>query len=197
MPTVVLVNPPYSFWSPEKNFLRPFIGTLPSLGLLSLAGLLGQHGYRVKIVESASLGFSLSQTLENILKENPDYVGRSCTASSVDNAGRIPRAIKQSRPQVLTFVGGPHITALPEETLRRYPSFDPEPSLEKPGKLHTLGGRAFPLDREEFGVVRAEIQTLNSQPRTLNSELFPRALRPGRKELAQMGVQYRAWTTSF
>src|SRR4030042_17935 len=116
MNSVVLVNPPYSFWSREKNYLRPFIGTLPSLGLLSLAGVLRQQGYPVKIVESASLGLSLAQTLGEILKEEPDYLGLSCTTASVDNAAKIARALKNQSPKVLTFAGGPHITALPEET---------------------------------------------------------------------------------
>jgi len=121
---IVLVNPPYSFWSPEKNYLWPFIGTLPSLGLLGLAAILQQKGYAVRVVESASLGLSFSQTLANILEENTDYLGLSCTTASVDNAARIARAVKEQSPQTLTFVGGPHITALPAETFHRYPVFD-------------------------------------------------------------------------
>ncbi|MBM4333518.1 MAG: radical SAM protein [Deltaproteobacteria bacterium] len=124
MKTIVLVNPPYSFWSPEKNYLRPFIGTLPSLGLLSLAAVLRDRGYAVKIIESASLGLTFSQTLENILRENPCYVGLSCTTASVDNAAGIAQAIKEVTPKILTFVGGPHITAIPRETFQRYPFFD-------------------------------------------------------------------------
>jgi radical SAM superfamily enzyme YgiQ (UPF0313 family) len=121
---IVLVNPPYSFWSPERICLRPFIGNLPSVGLLSLAAVLREGGYAVKIVESASLGLSFSQTLEDILQEDPCYLGFSCTTASVENAGRIARAIKEIKPKILTFAGGPHITALPEETFRRYPAFD-------------------------------------------------------------------------
>jgi radical SAM superfamily enzyme YgiQ (UPF0313 family) len=121
---IILVNPPYFFWSPEKNYLRPFIGTPPSLGLLSLAAVLRERGYPVRIVESASLGLSFSQTLENILQEKPRYVGLSCTTASVDNAARLAQAIKEKSPKTLTFVGGSHITALPEETFRRYPAFD-------------------------------------------------------------------------
>jgi radical SAM superfamily enzyme YgiQ (UPF0313 family) len=121
---IVLINPPYSFWSPEKNYLRPFIGNLPSVGLLSLAAVLRERGYAVKIVESASLGLSFTQTLENILQENPRYLGFTCTTASVENAARIARAIKEKYPRILTFVGGPHITAVPEKTFRRYPAFD-------------------------------------------------------------------------
>ena len=124
MNSIVLVNPPYSFWSPEKNYLRPFIGTLPSLGLLTLAGVLRKRGYSVKIVEAASLGLSLPQAVGHILQERPKYIGLSCTTASVDNAARIARAIKEKNPEIPTFVGGPHITALPTETFRRYPDFD-------------------------------------------------------------------------
>jgi anaerobic magnesium-protoporphyrin IX monomethyl ester cyclase len=122
--TIVLVNPPYSFWSPEKNYLRPFIGTLPSLGLLSLAAVLREQGFAAKIIESASLGLTFSQTLKNILQEKPHYVGLNCTTASVDNAARIARALKEANSKIVTFVGGPHITAIPEETFRRYPAFD-------------------------------------------------------------------------
>jgi len=122
--TIVLANPPYSFWSPEKNYLRPFIGTLPSLGLLSLGAVLRARGYPVKIVESTSLGLSFSQTLEYILQEKPSYVGLSCTTAAVDNAAGIARAVKEKSPETLILVGGPHITALPGETFRRYPVFD-------------------------------------------------------------------------
>ena len=124
MSTIVLVNPPYAFWSPEKNYLRPFIGNLPSLGLLSLGAILRKSGYRVKIVESASRGLSFSQTIDEILRERPAYVGLSCTTASVENAAKIARAIKETRPDTRVLAGGPHITALPEKTFRHFPDFD-------------------------------------------------------------------------
>lgn len=89
-----------------------------------MAAVLREKKYLVKVVESASLGLSLQETGERILRENPDYVGISCTTSSVDNAGRIAQAVKNTNPEILTFVGGPHITAAPEETFRRYAAFD-------------------------------------------------------------------------
>jgi len=124
MTPIVLVNPPYSFWSPDKNYLRPFIGNLPSLGLLSLGAILRKSGYRVKIVESASRGLSFPQTLDEILRERPTYVGLSCTTASVGNAAKIARVVKERRPETRVLAGGPHITALPEKTFRHYPDFD-------------------------------------------------------------------------
>src|SRR5512136_2604261 len=98
MNPIVLVNPPYSFWSPEKNYLRPFIGNLPSLGILSLAAVLRKAGFPARIVESASLGLSLSRTVAAILQERPKYVGLSCTTASVENAAEIARAVKEKSP---------------------------------------------------------------------------------------------------
>lgn len=124
MNSIVLVNPPYSFWSPQKNYLRPFIGNLPSLGILSLAAVLRKAGFPASIVESASLGLSFSRTVDAILRERPKYVGLSCTTASVENAAKIARAVKEKRPETRVLAGGPHITALPEETFRRFPDID-------------------------------------------------------------------------
>jgi anaerobic magnesium-protoporphyrin IX monomethyl ester cyclase len=124
MRKIVLVNPPYTFWSDEKSYLRPFIGNLPSLGLLTLAAVLRNQGFAVKIIEGASLGLSLSQTLNRIFHEKPQYLGLSCTTASVLNAARIAGAVKTRSPRTQVIVGGPHVTALPRETLQRCPDFD-------------------------------------------------------------------------
>lgn len=194
MKRIVLVNPPYLFWSPEKNHLRPFIGTLPSLGLLSLAGVLRRKGYGVRIVEGASLGLSFERTVEEILSSEPDYVGLSCTTASVMNAAKIARAVKEARPRTLTIAGGPHITALPEETFRRCAAFDygivgeGEAALvellnavEGHGNLRQAGSAVF-REKEEIVVNprRPWIGDLNELPFPAYDLLpsFPHAYRP-------------------
>jgi anaerobic magnesium-protoporphyrin IX monomethyl ester cyclase len=191
---IVLVNPPYSFWSPEKNHLRPFIGTHPALGLLTLAGVLRKEGFPVKILESASLGLSLSQTVDLVLRENPEYLGLTCTTASVDNAARIARAVKQKKPGIRVLVGGSHITALPVETFNRYPDFDFGVLGEGEATLGELlgaveGGMDFPLVESavfrEGGKVRVNprrrfIQHLDELPFPAYDLLpsFPQAYRP-------------------
>ncbi len=124
MASIVFVNPPYSFRSVERTYLRAFIGTMPSLGLLSLAAVGRKRGDSVKIIESSGLLLSLSQTVDQILRAEPDIIGFSCPTASVGNAARIAAAAKGMRPRSLVLIGGPHVTALPVETLRRYPVFD-------------------------------------------------------------------------
>jgi radical SAM superfamily enzyme YgiQ (UPF0313 family) len=157
MASIVLVNPPYSFWSPGKDYLRPFIGNLPSLGLLSLGAVLRESGYRVKIVESASLGLSFPRTIDEILRERPSYVGLSCTTASVENAAKIARAVKEKSPGTRVLAGGPHLTALPEETFRRFPDFDfaiqGEGEAALPDLLEALEGKKKP-DKVESAVFR-------------------------------------------
>jgi len=108
-------------------------------------------------VESASLGLSFSQTVDEILLENPGYVGFSCTTASVENAAKIARAVKEKSPGTRVLAGGPHITALPEETFRRFPDFDfailGEGEAALPDLLEALEGKKNP-DQVESAVIR-------------------------------------------
>jgi len=56
--------------------------------------------------------------------ERPKYIGLSCTTASMENAARIARVVKEKSPETLVLAGGPHVTALPEETFRRFPEID-------------------------------------------------------------------------
>jgi radical SAM superfamily enzyme YgiQ (UPF0313 family) len=48
----------------------------------------------------------------------------SATTISVCNAGRIAAQVKEQSPGVVTIVGGPHVSAIPERTLDAFPAFD-------------------------------------------------------------------------
>lgn len=167
---------------------------MPSLGLLSLAGTLRERGYVVKIIESASLGLSLEKTLGDILREKPRYLGFTCNTASVDEAARIAQAVKERSPEVLTFVGGPHITALPEETFRRYSAFDYGvlgegemaflnllAAIEGKGNLQEVESAVFRNDGEIFVNPRRRfIADLDNLPFPAYDLLpfFPRRYRP-------------------
>jgi radical SAM superfamily enzyme YgiQ (UPF0313 family) len=128
--------------------------------LLSLAAVLRQAGHTVRIVESASLGLSFSATVDEILRGNPRYVGLTCTTASVENAAGIARAVKEKSPQAVILAGGPHITALPEETFRRFPDFDygilGEGEAALPDLLEALEGKKDPAPVESAVYRRGE-----------------------------------------
>ena len=54
----------------------------------------------------------------------PIYLGLSATTISVTNAARIAARVKELAPGVVTIVGGPRVSAIPERTLEAFPSLD-------------------------------------------------------------------------
>ncbi len=175
---IVLVNPPYLFWSPGKNYLRPFIGTLAPLGLLSLAAVLREKKYTVKIIEGTAPHLPLEHIVDAVVREEPAFVGFSCTTASVDNGARIAQAVKQRRPGIRTLVGGPHVTALPEETLRRCRGFDygivGEGETALPELLAALDAGETPENIENAVFRQGESARANPRRRLLeNLDLLP------------------------
>lgn len=123
MAYIVLVNPPISL-KERYGQLSGAGSTLPSIGLLGLASVIRKLGHRVKIVEAASSNLSYEESLRRILDFRPDIVGFTAVTSSIYKAARLSQMIKNNRPETKIIIGGPHITAVPEETLSRFPKFD-------------------------------------------------------------------------
>ena len=98
--------------------------TIPGMGVLTLAALARQHGYRVHLVDAKQHGSTVHEVSERIAALRPDYLGLSATTISVTNAARIASRVKELVPGVTTIIGGAHVSAIPERTLEVFPSFD-------------------------------------------------------------------------
>ena len=61
---------------------------------------------------------------EIIMKKNPKYLGISSDTINIFTAAELAEKLKKSNPQMKVIIGGPHVTAAPEETMKRFPSFD-------------------------------------------------------------------------
>jgi radical SAM superfamily enzyme YgiQ (UPF0313 family) len=97
---------------------------MPSLGLLSLAAVARDRTFDVSIVEASSLGLNLDETVKKILALSPDYVGLTATSLSICAAAKLAEKIKTGNNQLKIIIGGPHVTALPQETFQAFPGFD-------------------------------------------------------------------------
>jgi radical SAM superfamily enzyme YgiQ (UPF0313 family) len=123
MSKVVLVNPPLTLEERYGNLAAA--GTsLPPLGLTILAAVLREKGHEVRIIDAAVLGLSYEDTIKNILYEKPKYVGTTSVTVSIFNAAKLNMILKERDNEIKTIVGGPHVTALPVDTLERFPQFD-------------------------------------------------------------------------
>jgi magnesium-protoporphyrin IX monomethyl ester (oxidative) cyclase len=130
---VLLINPPQLFY-PGSD---PPAGNLP-LGLMYVAAVLDKAGYKAEILDAfmtnssflkvgdtLEVGMSYGKIREEIRRRKPDIVGIAgpftCQA---ENAIRVSDIAKEVDPNILTVVGGPHVTAVPMEFLEEAKNID-------------------------------------------------------------------------
>jgi len=101
-----------------------FIATQFPLNIASLAASLLRKGYDVRIRDFDVESFDRAAFEESLKVLSPFMVGISCYTPTVINGHRIATVVKQCLPNVLTVVGGPHVSALPVETLTEFKNFD-------------------------------------------------------------------------
>ncbi len=123
MKKVLLVNPPVL-----KNEVYGKLGAMGSsaypLGLCSLAAVLRKADFKVEIFDPCILGINLKDATDTILRINPDYLGLTAVTITIERAAQLAKEVKDRKKNIPVIIGGPHLTATPEETLLRYPCFD-------------------------------------------------------------------------
>ena len=122
--TIVFCEPPYLCWDRSRDRVREGEETIPGFGVLMLAAVAREHGYRVHLVDAKAQGTQPDEVARQIAALRPDYLGLSATTISVTNAGRIAARVKALHPGVTTILGGAHVSAVPERTLEAFPSID-------------------------------------------------------------------------
>ncbi|MBI2898538.1 MAG: cobalamin B12-binding domain-containing protein [Deltaproteobacteria bacterium] len=151
----------YPYDPTDLRFGPPKMG----LGLAYIASVLRQEGCEVRILDKWAEfrlnGFDragVESLLESTLASfAPDVVGFSSYSALIADVIKDARLVERRRPGALVVIGGPHATALPAETLRRYPFIDiavsgegehamRELALGKP--LEQIAGIAFAKDGE-------------------------------------------------
>jgi anaerobic magnesium-protoporphyrin IX monomethyl ester cyclase len=168
--TIVLCEPPYVFWDRGMDRLREGEETIPGMGVLVLAAVARSRGYAVHLIDAKHQGASLDDTARSIVALRPDYLGLSATTISADNAARVAARVKAELPEIVTILGGPHVSAIPERTLDAFPSIDfgiagegehalfelldrlegERPVDDVPGLVHRRGGTAVANPRAPY-----------------------------------------------
>lgn len=124
MARILLINPPYTFWGEGFDDLKKKTDCTPSLGLYSLAAQARRAGHGVEILDLAVRRRRFEQIPALARSFKPDLMGISAVTVNMHHAARIAQDLRAGLPGVPVVLGGPHGTALAEETLRRYPFFD-------------------------------------------------------------------------
>ena len=93
---------------PDGNYL-------PNLGIMYLAGVLLREGYEVRVYDE-----NIDNDIEQaIVAFAPAVFGATCVTAALGSACRLARRLKERLPDLTVVVGGPHISAVPAETLEK------------------------------------------------------------------------------
>ena len=112
---IVLVQPPNlqrtGKWEEQKTYRPP-------LGLATLAAYIEKYGYEVSIVDLDVEGLvNPKEAANRIMSSKPDVVGFTCLTPRYPVVINIAKEYKKIS-DVITVVGGPHITGLPKYALK-------------------------------------------------------------------------------
>jgi len=120
---IILVNPPLEAEGRGDFGIKKDV-VVPLQGLCSLAAVLRKAGIEVSILDSPALSLSMEDTVINILEFSPRFVGISATTIAIYEANELASRLKQKDNEIVTILGGAHLSALPKETMEQFPNFD-------------------------------------------------------------------------
>lgn len=111
---ILLINPYYPISETPS----------PPLGLAYLAAVLSEAGADVRILDLVVYPYSRPM-LQNLLNTfDPQIAGITSVTMTFDNAIEVLRDLKQINPEILTVMGGPHVSFCASSTLADHPELD-------------------------------------------------------------------------
>jgi len=118
---VLLIHPP-DYLSKSGELGQKQIG-IP-VGLAYIASYIRERGIKVSVYDANIVSFRHSIFRDFIKDKMPDIVGISATTIQIMDAGYIADLIKSVDSRIVTVIGGAHVSAIPEQTLTEFSSFD-------------------------------------------------------------------------
>lgn len=104
--------------------LIDFVAVMPPIGIASIAAAAEEAGYGVTIIDGDALQLTADETIARVAALNPAVVGSTVMTATMDITSTFYRKLKEVLPEVLVAVGGPHVSAVPEQTLRETRAID-------------------------------------------------------------------------
>jgi radical SAM superfamily enzyme YgiQ (UPF0313 family) len=96
----------------------------PPLNLMYLAAAVERAGFSPHIIDANLLNAPPDRVAGIIERLRPDLVGLTATTATISKAFQYVKKIRAAVPECFIFIGGPHVTFLPAETLAGCPELD-------------------------------------------------------------------------
>jgi len=113
---VLLISPPFTMYAGIKG--HGGLSAPLNLGYLTSYVLSKSDRFDIEILDAEALELTYEQIIDHINVENPRLVGITTTTPSFDIVIKLCSEIRKANPKIDIVLGGPHVTALPEESLK-------------------------------------------------------------------------------
>jgi anaerobic magnesium-protoporphyrin IX monomethyl ester cyclase len=173
MAKIAFVNPPLSI--EDRYGLKTQGGGIsPPIGLTHLAAMTREYGHETIIIDAAVMNMGYEETAREIIDNGFRYVGFTAVTISIGHAARLTSVLKNADNGITVIIGGPHLSAIPFDTMSMFPEFDigviGEGDYAIVEVVHAVEERK-PLDRIEGLIVRKNGEIFTTQPRKRIKEL--------------------------
>jgi radical SAM superfamily enzyme YgiQ (UPF0313 family) len=121
---ILLVHPLGYRPDQARRDISRLANLMPPLGLASMAAYLERRGIAAGIVDCFAHPDDQRLIRDTLRETRPAFIGFSCTTSSFLDGVRLAALAKAELPGIRSVFGGPHVSALREEILRRFPEVD-------------------------------------------------------------------------
>ncbi|MBF0439233.1 MAG: cobalamin-dependent protein [Magnetococcales bacterium] len=116
---ILIVNPPpfqlvETFDTPEY----------PRLTLACLAAYLRERDWQVDVLDCKYDQLNMMEAMNKIKSMSPTVIGVTAMTNEIKQAGELARLVKEHDLDIVTLIGGVHLTFAHEQTLREFPAFD-------------------------------------------------------------------------
>lgn len=112
-PPLAILEP----WFDAPKFVRT--------SLASLAGYMRKHSnWEIICLDAKFERLSFSETAARVASLQPDLVGLTAFTNEIKPSAYLAGLIKRKLPGCIILCGGAHITAIPEQTMLEFPTFD-------------------------------------------------------------------------
>ncbi len=99
-------------------------GILPPLGICYISSYLKSKKIKSEVLDANALNLSIQDILETVESKQPKIIGLTGTTPLILRIYKLASKIKESFPDIKIVVGGPHVSVLPERTLKECSSID-------------------------------------------------------------------------
>ncbi|MBI2470709.1 MAG: radical SAM protein [Planctomycetes bacterium] len=178
---ILLLNPPFlkKFSRPQRSPAVTKSGTLYfPMWLAYAAGVLGENGYDVDLIDAPADGCSIDEIIGKTKKFQPSLIVLDTSTPSIYNDIAVAVRLKEICPSSFITLVGTHVSALPDETLNidkkvdavaryeyDYTLLDLAKTLNTQGNLRNVSGLCF---REGNTIIhnpaRSYIENLDELP---------------------------------